>query len=370
MYGFRGVALAVLGGLIGTVAVATSVVGCGGDDNNPGDSGADQTAEGGPDVATDVARDTSGDAKDGGLDVTTDVPVADTGREADVTVDVAVDTGRDGGDAAVDVADARDSAPESSLGDADAAILGDADAEAGPNAIQQYATAYGQAYCAGQGKCCPGYPAAFDQASCAPAWQISGWEYTLPPIADVYTAGHLNFDATKGAACLAALQAFTCPDDAGTVPASQYSALTNACLGVLTGTIANGSGGCLSSFECSNGYCNRTADGGAGTGVCTALVGSAGTCSPGGDSPDQMCSRAGAYQPMLWCNRLDGGATGTCAAPLADNATCYDPTVSATYFDDYGCTSLLCGDLGCGGTVTYAQLGGFCANWPTDGGTD
>jgi hypothetical protein len=245
---------------------------------------------------------------------------------------------------------------------------GGADAS-GPNAIQQYATSYGQAFCSGQGKCCPGYPAAFDQADCAAAWTTLGWEFTLPANPAVYTAGHLNYNATQGALCLAALQNFACTTG-GTVTAAQYGAVTTACLGVLTGTIPVGSGGCISSFECANGYCELPSDG--GTGTCMPLVDSGGTCSPGNDSPDEMCSQAGSYQPMLWCNQLAGGATGTCAAPLANGATCYDPTVSASYFDDYGCSSLLCGDDAlCGDPATYpTPPPGFCENWLTDAGGD
>jgi hypothetical protein len=243
----------------------------------------------------------------------------------------------------------------------------DGDAEAGPNAIQQYATEYGQAFCAGQGKCCPGYPGAFDQASCAAAWTTGGWEYTLPANSAAYSAGHLTFDPDAGAGCLAALRNFGCPDNTNSVPAAEYQAVTTACLGVLTGTIAVGGGGCLSSFECADGYCALPSDG--GTGTCTALVANGGPCVSGNDSYDQMCSQAGAYRPESWCNLLNG-SPGTCAAPLANGAACYNAAVSLTYFDDYGCASLMCGDNGCGGTVTYAQLTGFCANWPADAGHD
>ncbi|MDP9001926.1 MAG: hypothetical protein M3O46_17635, partial [Myxococcota bacterium] len=97
----------------------------------------------------------------------------------------------------------------------------------------------------------------------------------------------------------------------------------------------------------------------------TALLGSGNTCAPGVDSQDEMCSQVGTYQPALWCNRLAGGASGTCAAPLADTTTCYN--AGAGFYSDYGCSSLMCGDLGCGGTTMYPTAG-FCANWPADAG--
>ncbi|MGA7121448.1 MAG: hypothetical protein WBY94_15190 [Polyangiaceae bacterium] len=250
---------------------------------------------------------------------------------------------------------------------ADAGVDG-SDAEAGPNAVEQYVAQYAQAFCSGQGKCCPGYPAAFDQASCAAAWKTVGWENTLPSNAAAYTAGHLTLNASQGASCLSALQNFACTT-LGTVTAAQYSAVTTACLGVFSGTIANGSSGCVSSFECINGYCDLPSDGGT-IGTCKPLVGSGRQCAAGSDSLDQMCSHVGTNQPNLWCNRLAGGATGTCTAPFADGMTCYDPTVDVSYYDDYGCVSLLCGDDGlCGDPATYpTPPPGFCENWPTDAG--
>jgi hypothetical protein len=365
MAGLRAATLVLMGGLMGAVAAGGfAVTGCNGDDStqDAGDDGAAADSTG-PDVRPEAAP------PDVRSDNTVDAP-------PDTTPDVTPDRA---GDAPPDVRPDADSGPDvvadvhpdgqpDVLQDAQLDVTVDAEGgPTGPNPIQQYAAAYGQAFCAGQGKCCPGYPGSFDQAGCAAASQIQGWEYTLPLDPQSYTAGHLAFNATQGAACLAALQNFACTT-LGTVTAAQYSAVTTACLGVLTGTIPNGTSGCLSSFECMNGYCN-VPDGGS-LGTCTALVGSGNGCSAGNDSPDQMCSQAGAYQPMLWCNRLAGGATGTCVAPLANGATCYVPAVSATYFDDYGCTSLLCGDDSlCGDPATYpTPPPGFCEAWPSDAG--
>jgi hypothetical protein len=229
--------------------------------------------------------------------------------------------------------------------------------------ITQYAHDYAAAFCSGQGKCCPGFPGNFDQASCTNAWQTVGWEFTLPETTTPYTAGHLAFNATRGAKCITALQNFACTTG-GTVTAAQYDAVTDACQRVLTGTIAVGGVGCTSSFECNAGWCNA--------GTCQALVGRTNVCAPNANpnaSPDEQCSQAGSYQPQQWCNRLAGGATGTCRVPLANGRVCYNPAVSTTYFDDYGCGSLLCGDNGlCGSSAMYPTAG-FCSNWATtDGG--
>ena len=95
----------------------------------------------------------------------------------------------------------------------------------------QYAVQHGQAYCLGLGKCCTGYDAgAFNQAACATAWTTTGWEYTLPANAAVYSRGNLTLNANAGAACIAALQGFACTPPSGapltTAAASMMEAAT------------------------------------------------------------------------------------------------------------------------------------------------
>jgi hypothetical protein len=340
----RAYVLVALGGSVGAVSIACLASGCGDDTGggNPMEAGADQTAEAGPDVTADTAHDTGHDT-------------ANPDEGIDAPPDVVSDAGVD-----------HDAAEASVVMDAMSSCTSDA-GEGGANAIEQFAAQYGQAYCSGQGKCCPGYDAgAFDLASCAFAWSVAGWESTLPVNRAVYTGCHLALDTTKAAACISALQNYACNPDGGPVTAAQYSPVTTACLGVLTGTIPTGSGGCLSSFECANGYCDLAADGGSGTGVCTALVPIGGPCTAQTNTLDEQCSQVGLYQPKAWCNMLDGGTTGTCAAPLADGVTCYQ--TSNNFWSNYGCTSLLCGDDSlCGSPATYPPPG-FCANWPTDAG--
>jgi hypothetical protein len=366
------------------------VVGCGDDTAVPyPEAGADVTA----DVVIDTAPDITADRREaGGPDVTAE-STADTGSEADATVvDVAADTGSDG-DATVD---ANDGGADGNMGDADSAAAdadgattdgdaevdggvdadadapsdaemdADADADAGPNALEQYADANAQAFCQGQGKCCPGDGGGFNVAACARDYYAGGWRYWLPSNPAAYTAGNLTLNTSQANTCIAALQAFPC---GGTVSASQFATIVSACNGVLTGTIATGSGGCVSSFECANGYCNLAMDGGGGTGTCTALVGDGGACTSGPDSPDQMCAQAGnqAGNSRLWCNltfSTDGG--GTCAPPLADTAACYNMNTSS--WDDYGCASLMCGDNGCGGTTAAYPDPVFCSSYIDGGG--
>jgi hypothetical protein len=247
--------------------------------------------------------------------------------------------------------------------DEDATAVDGGDGEAGPNAIQQYAMQNARAFCSGQANCCPGDGGGFDIAGCAQAYYTGGWRSWLPANAAAYTAGHLTLNSSQASSCISALQNFPC----GTVNATQFAAILNACNGVLIGTLSTGSGGCVSSFECANGYCNSSADGGSGTGVCSALVGDGGACASGSDSPDQMCSQAGVDQPRLWCDltfSTDGG--GTCMAPLADAASCYNAT--AGVWDDYGCASMLCGDNGCGSSTTAYPDPLFCASYTDAGG--
>jgi hypothetical protein len=295
------------------------------------------------------------------------MPIPEAG--ADQTADVGGDTGHDAvaeagdagprgdaadaADAAVDANDAADSRAEAA--DAFAA----ADTGDGPNAFQQYADANAQAFCKGQAKCCAGDGGGFNVAACAQAYYAGGWRSWLPANPSAYTAGHLTLNASQAGTCLSSLQNFPC----GTTTTAEFAALLNACNGVLSGNIATGSGGCISSFECANGYCNMAMDGGGGTGICTVLVGDGGACTAGPDSPDQMCAQAGnqAGSGRLWCNLTftDGG--GTCQPPLADTASCFNMTTSS--WDDYGCASLLCGDNGCGGTTTAYPDPVFCSSY-------
>lgn len=247
-------------------------------------------------------------------------------------------------------ADAGDAAEEGNAvdaSDASDAGLDAADAEAGPNPVQIYVQQYAQAFCAGQFDCCQGYDAGFDDAatgSCE-SQVLTGtdmWESTLPT---AYNAANLQIDQTQATACLDALN----PESCGTITAAQYQAITNACYGVFTGTVAVGGAGCVTSFECASGYCRLPSDG--GVGMCTPLVATGGACIS-----QDMCSQA-SQPPTAYCTGTITGSAGTCAPLLADGEVC------GGY--DLVCSSGLCtanGSNNCGGNYPNPSVGhaGLC----------
>jgi hypothetical protein len=352
MAGAVGAVLAVTGGVLGSLVVAGLVAGCVGDDTAPMDSGADQSAESGPDGTTqpDAVGDTTkgdtatGDANEVGSDgamgdADATVDSADAASDADATVN-GNDDAADGDSSVVTDGDA--SAPQDADGgdgsdgevtDAlDGGDGGDAedasDANSIPPTLLGYPQQYVTALCAGWANCCG---SGFNQPMCQGDWLAGGWDNTLLST-DVYDGGNLTFDARQAARCLAALQAWPC----GTWNAAANQAILDACTGVLGGTIPVGSTGCISPFECVSGaFCNG--------GTCTALTASGGTCAR-----DWECSYVGTKQPAAYCNVYpsDGGtpATGTCASPQADGTSSF--CANANLFSDFACANRLCGDNG------------------------
>jgi hypothetical protein len=362
MASLRGVALTVVGGIIGTcTAGGTLLVGCGPDDSSSTDGGTLDT--GAPDTTTDTSptpdtgADTRADAKDSGSDATDGAldakdaadSAADAGRDADATPDGG-DAARDGdaagdADANLVTSDSGDSGRDADamLGtDADAAFDADAisdgdasdasDAKTIPPGLLAYPGQYATAICTGFATCCG---ATFDVAACEKALTTVGYDNTLPSVGAVYDAGNLTFDANQAALCVAALQAWPC---GANLASAQNQAILSACHNVLGGTIQIGSTGCSSSFECVSGaYCK--------SGTCTALVGDGGACAAG-ESIDFQCSYVGSAQPSLYCNLYpdDGGGAarvGTCLPTLANGVTsvCSD---GVSYYSDYACTSHVC----------------------------
>lgn len=374
MANLRALRWVVIGGMSGAMGVAALMAGCSGDDNGgtPAEGGADSTSDvvQTPDTSTDTAKESAADASKGGDAVATDGGTGGDAKAGDAT---------NGGDATGSDAQTGDASDAMKGGDAT-----DAPSEANtiPPGLLAYPGQHAAAFCSGISKCCAADAGAFSQATCKAAWVVGGWDNTtLPNTTSIYDAGHLTFNATQAAACVAALNGFTCTTGPAFTPA-QYAAITNACLGVLGGTIPIGTRGCTSSWECASGsWCNLNVDGGsppadAGdgaaptpTGVCTALLATGAACTL-----DEMCSYVGTQKPASFCQLLggDGGvqATGTCQAAQADNAPCGDVNQGA-YFDDQACTSQLCGDpFTCGTNVTI-PTSNFCGGYPpSDGGTD
>jgi len=430
MASLRAVALAMIGGAVAVVA-ASQIAGCGGDDSGvtpAADSGAEtgsSSSSGGSSSGASGSGSGSGSSSSGSSGSSSGTKDGGGSSGSDSGSSGSSSSGAGSGSGAIDGGSSSSSGSGSSSGahleagaDADAApkpdatspdasdattgsdagdagdasdtgkVLDAADASEGntiPPGLLAYPSQHAKALCEGIGKCCPQYDAgAFDLAACEAASLTSGWDNTtLPNTISIYDAGHLAFNAMQAKVCVTALQGFTCTGS-GQYTAAQYAAITNACLGVLSGTIPIGTGGCTSSWECTSGaWCNLAADGGteyapdAGdaapgthTGVCTALLANGSPCTI-----DEMCSYVGSQKPAAYCNLLgsDGGVSGsgTCHAAQADSAACGDPN-QGVYFDDQACTSQLCGDdFTCGTPVTIPTPTNFCPGYPyPDGGAD
>lgn len=228
-----------------------------------------------------------------------------------------------------------------------------------PIGILDYPGQHALALCQGLFNCCPQDAGSLDGGACQAAFSVGGWDNTTLPLdLTIFDAGKMYFNPSQASLCIAALQAAPC-GASGQLTATQYATITNRCLGVLSGAISIGLGGCTSSWECAPGaWCNMSEDGGAGTGVCDALVAVGGACTL-----DEMCSSVGTQQPETFCNLVgtDGGveSTGTCQAVLANGVQCGD--LNSGFFDDQACAARLCGDpFTCGTPVTIPSAG-FCA---------
>jgi hypothetical protein len=269
-----------------------------------------------------------------------DVTTADAGHDADAGAP---------GDAARE-ADARpDTGGPSDGGTFDVIDAG----PDGPNAVQQFAMQYASAYCQAYLHCCNGYDAGrVNLAGCAAASYGGASQETTLPNANggVYTNGHLSINGTAAANCLTTLPNLAC-----SIAAADNAAATNACFGVFVGDIPTGTAGCLSSFECVNGYCALAGDGGKGT--CTALVAAGGPCS--GTNGQEQCSQAN-LKPTAYCTSVDltdGGTVGVCAPLLADNAPC---------MTDMSCQAEFCfaaGGTQCGGSGVLNTSAGYCTTY-------
>jgi hypothetical protein len=267
------------------------------------------------------------DAGDSGPDVT-----ADVGKDA--LPDVVQDGGNDGDVNTPDVVDG--------------------------SAGQAFATQEATAICTNWFKCCPPPSSGYDMNACVAGLLGYGWEGNLSSDLTVYSRGNIDFNADAGAACLAAINQFTC-----TQTATYWATVTTACQHVFAGKIAGGSGGCKSSYECApNNFCDPTVDGG----FCTSVHTNGQPCNDkltGYNVANQECSYLGSTQSGLFCDIVNNGTGGygapaTCKPTLANGTNC----VNTTTFDytDLACTSLLCGDDSkCGDTATYPVIAGTCS---------
>lgn len=207
----------------------------------------------------------------------------------------------------------------------------------------------------------------FNRGKCLDLYSDLGFENSLIG-SDVITLGNVTLDQTKGADCLAKINALTCD-----LTGANLKAARAACFGALSGKLAANQP-CRSSLECAPGnFCLPDADAGAGDGgtpvigKCAALRGSGGNCSivdttggcAGGDTQcvydnsindsnlaEDACSYRGGGDTNLRCSSYDSAND---VYRSRDQWTC-----QATVANDTGCNSTVwCSDGICDPTANY-----------------
>lgn len=130
-------------------------------------------------------------------------------------------------------------------------------------------------------------------------------------IVEAVDKGRATYDASRGAACVGALQELA---GSGCAALSANLETPAACQGVVTGTVASG-GACYNSVDCIRGTCDTSQ---ACPGTCKAYL-----------TANQACGTgvAGACAPSLTCDP----ATSTCQAPSPAGGPC--PCQEGTYCD-------------------------------------
>jgi hypothetical protein len=235
---------------------------------------------------------------------------------------------------------------------------GDADAqpkvEAGPPpTLVDFPHVQATALCNRYATCCALDAGAFNVTQCVADNLGFGFNNTSPADPSIVDGGHLVYDPTSAATCLAGIQSLSCAAMGNTT--AEYSALTKSCFAVLHGTLPIGQGPCRSAWECVPGsYCATSADGGT---ACAALVDAGGKCDP--NVGDPACSYLGSGSPAYFCDQINNGDAGpTCQPLLADGKSCVNSTTQ--FSDTLACQSLICGDdNNCGSKLTLVN-GSFC----------
>ena len=225
------------------------------------------------------------------------------------------------------------------------------------SAVLAFADALVAARCKNWLACCPGGASAYDLKACTSTYGGYGWEGNLPVDQTALARGNIVIDNIKAAACLSAVTNLSC----GSQTAVQWSAATQPCELVLTGTLAINGTGCTSSFECAAGaYCDPS-----GSGTCKPLATQGQPCNTVISSlvdprADQMCSYLGSSSNGLYCDLIHNAAdAATCQPLLANGANCVNQATSGPasgYYDDQACpaSGALCGDNSlCGGSASY-----------------
>lgn len=343
MQSFRGAMVAV-GAAAGVALVAGfAATGC-----NGGGGGTGPVGDGGEDATSDSMADTSPG---------TDGQSQDTGSDSMAAPDTAtaVDSGM-----ATDTGTAVDSS--STDASSDAGAVGDA------SLYLAFATSQAQAICNFYLGCCPGGTAAYNMAECVAVYQQYGWEGNVPLALRDLSEGNLAINTTQALNCVS--QIATLDSHCGTQTAAEWTAVTQACELVVTGTLPQGSGPCHTSFECaSNSYCSTTVDGG----VCAPLATQGQPCdistladslngkNTGNPVTDYVCSYLASGNTGLFCDIVDSpdaSTYGTCQPLRAAGQPC--GTSNFSYYDDQACvtSAQLCGDNNlCGSTISNPYPG-------------
>jgi hypothetical protein len=176
---------------------------------------------------------------------------------------------------------------------------GDAGADVkldGPPNPAAFAQEVIDAVCNKYRSCCTGI--AFDMARCRGLIEANGGAFGETVDINLADAGRVTYDSTKGAQCLAAINALGCTNVSG----AEVIAGRSVCIGALTGTQGAGQP-CRAAIECQAGhFCNLPTDGGSGS--CAALRGDGGPCGDfGAQDPTS-------FQPQQACSYRGNGATG------------------------------------------------------------
>ncbi len=323
------VAMAAAASVMFVAGVATT--GCSSQNSTstpPLDGGEDVTADAGPDGTSE------------------DSAMAETG--GDVSNESSVDSGAPPDSS--NASDAGDSAPGT-----DAADSGYDGA-----ALVAFDTDQARAICTFLLGCCPGGLSTHDLNECISVYQEYGWEGNVPPAPGTLLQGHMAIDATAASNCLATIA--TLNSNCGAQTAASWTAVTQACELVITGTLPNGSGPCQTSFQCATGYCSNAVDGG----QCMPLQAQGQSCDTRtladailfaglGPVQDYRCSYLGSGNTGQFCDLIDApdaSTYGTCQPLRAAGSPCGN----ATYYDDQACApaAALCGDTNlCGSSASY-----------------
>ncbi len=201
--------------------------------------------------------------------------------------------------------------------------------------VDDYSNQTADAYCAKIFQCCSASDRSIvfaqtngqvtDQGSCSTYYRSVYSTLVKNELHTAIGAGRIDYDSTKGMACLAATAALTCPVFAKTAGA-------NDCPTPLVGEVPDGTA-CNFDEECASTYC----EGDSGPpfpkqGVCKELPAQGGSCPDGLCATGAQCANGtcaglladgaacteGAQCTSQGCNGTDGkGGAGTCGAPTA-----------------------------------------------------